>query len=236
MPDTNQSRWELAQNYEKNWWGNYAGNVDWYKEFAKTILESTKPYLQINRETAILEIGSGPMGAIAFLESDNKHAIEPLEDYFSTRKEWASLRDPRVKYKKGRGEELPYNKEYFDLIILDNVLDHCEDPATVLSEMNRVLKNNGIIFFRQNLYHWWGKRMRRMMEVFLIDKGHPFTFRKNELLDYFKKLSWQVELFEESSYFKTWQKGLISFSLKGLIKAVLLITNNRTMFILKKKR
>ena len=153
MPDTNQSRWELAQNYEKNWWGNYIGNVDWYREFAETVLESTRPYLQINKETVILEIGSGPMGAVAFLESDNKHAIEPLEDYFSTRKEWADLRDPRVNYKKGRGDELPYDIEYFDLIILGNVLDHCEDPASVLSEMNRVMKNNGIIFFRQNLYH-----------------------------------------------------------------------------------
>ena len=76
--------------------------------------------------------------------------------------------------------------------------------------------------------------MRRMMELLLIDKGHPFTFRKNELLDYFKKLSWQVELFEESSHFKTWQKELTSFSLKGLIRTVLLITNNRTIFILKK--
>ena len=72
MPRKNQSRWDLAQNYEKTWWGNYTGGVDWYKEFAKTVLETTGPYLQINKETAILEIGSGPIGAVAFLESDNK--------------------------------------------------------------------------------------------------------------------------------------------------------------------
>ncbi len=77
---------------------------------------------------------------MTFLKSNNKYAIDPLEDFFSNKEEWVRLRDPEVKYQKGKGENLPYKEEFFDLIILDNVLDHCENPVLVLDEVHRVLK------------------------------------------------------------------------------------------------
>ena len=165
-----RTRWQLAQDYELNWWKGYDTGIDWYRIFSEEVERYTTPFLKISNNTRILEIGSGPAGALTFLHSDNKYAIDPLEDFFATKPEWVQHRDPRVKYQKGKGEALPYHDSFFDLIILDNVLDHCEKPVLVLDEIDRVLNMGGIIFFRQNLYSWWGRRMRGIMEMLTIDR------------------------------------------------------------------
>ena len=176
-----QKRWVIAQKYELDWWTKYCDNIDWYEEFAKTIIIEVSPYIEILSDTNILEIGSGPAGGITYLDSNNKYAIDPLEDYFSTNEKWIKHRDTRVKYYVGKGEKLPFADNFFDLVILDNVLDHCENPIDVLDEINRVIKFGGIIFFRQHVYNYWGKLMRSFMELIKIDSGHPFTLIKYQL-------------------------------------------------------
>ena len=75
---------------------------------------------------------------------------------------------------------------------MDNVLDHCENPTAVLDEINRVLKSGGIIYFRQNIYNKWGKLIRYIMELFTIDKGHPFTFTKKNLCQYITERNYVI--------------------------------------------
>lgn len=235
MSEKKQIRWQLAQEYELNWWKGYRKGLEWYRAFSQEIEDLTKPFLDINQETKILEIGAGPAGALTFLKSNNKYAIDPLEDFFSTKEEWVRFRDPKVRYQKGKGEELPYDEDFFDLIIIDNVLDHCENPMLVLDEMNRVLKKDGIIFFRQNVYNWWGRLMRNIMEVMTIDKGHPFTFGKKDLINHFRSRFWEKKTYREIGFSKTWINDLRKLTVKGFIESLLFITRNRTLFILRKQ-
>jgi ubiquinone/menaquinone biosynthesis C-methylase UbiE len=231
----NHTRWKLAQEYELSWWKDYRKGLEWYQVFSKEIEDLTRPFMEIKRETKILEIGSGPAGSLTFLKSDNKYAIDPLENFFSTKEEWVSFRDPKVNYQEGKGEELPYEEDFFDLIIIDNVLDHCEDPLLVLDEMNRVLKKGGMIFLRQNLYNWWGRQMRKIMELNVVDRGHPSTFGKIHLINQFKKRFWEIKKYEEIGYLKAWKDDLGELTVKGFIKSFLFITRNRALFLLKKE-
>lgn len=55
----------------------------------------------------------------------------------------------------GNCENLPYKDNTFDLIFCDNLLEHLENPKIVFSEIERVLKNGGIFFFKTpNKYHY----------------------------------------------------------------------------------
>lgn len=42
-------------------------------------------------------------------------------------------------------DRLPFSNEVFDGIVLDNVLEHIENPLPLLAEINRVLKKNGTL-------------------------------------------------------------------------------------------
>lgn len=44
------------------------------------------------------------------------------------------------------GVDIPYDDNSFDVIICTEVLEHVSDPDKLLSEINRVLKNNGQLF------------------------------------------------------------------------------------------
>lgn len=234
MSESNE-RWKLAQSYEKDWWANKATDIDleFYKRFASDIEKTLFPFIDINSDTAILEIGSGAAGIITYLKSNKKFAIDPLEDFFSSVEKYSVIRDKKVIYKNAMAEELPFGNDFFDLIIIDNVLDHCENPRKVLSEMNRVLKSRGIIYFRQNTYHLWGKMMRKLIEMFKIDKGHPHTFSKSELRKMFYKNQMEILLFEESGYFKTWLKEFKSNRFYDKMKAMIFATRDKTTFVLR---
>lgn len=230
-----KERWELAQNYEFNWWKAKAKTigVDYYKHSAEEIKSFYTQSKLLIQDISVLEIGSGATGILTFLtDSKERYAIDPLESYYST--VFGELRDKSVNYQTAKGESLPFENKKFDLIIIDNVLDHCEDPHKVMSEVNRVIKENGAIYFRQNTYSIYGKFMRSVMELFLIDKGHPYTFRKQELEKMLGLYKFNIMISERDGYLKTWWRELTSKSLKDKIKAMLFITRDKVTFFVVK--
>jgi ubiquinone/menaquinone biosynthesis C-methylase UbiE len=230
------NRWILAQNCEKDWWISRAEELDleFYERFARDLKETIKPFLSITKETYILEIGSGAAGILTYLKSNHRFAIDPLENVYASIEKFSSARDNSVEYKEAMAESLPFENNLFDLVIIDNVLDHCEDPKKVLSEMNRVLKKNGKVYFRQNTYHYWGKIVRKLIEFFKIDRGHPHTFTKFELKKLFSQNHCQILHTQHNGYYKTWLKEIKSSRLYDKIKAIIFATRDKTLYVLNK--
>jgi SAM-dependent methyltransferase len=42
-----------------------------------------------------------------------------------------------------QGDKLPYANQFFQTVVMDNVLEHITDPQLVISEISRVLTDNG---------------------------------------------------------------------------------------------
>jgi ubiquinone/menaquinone biosynthesis C-methylase UbiE len=51
------------------------------------------------------------------------------------------------------GEALPFRDAEFDLVLCDNVIDHAEHPARIASELVRILRPGGVLFFTVNVHH-----------------------------------------------------------------------------------
>ena len=230
-------RWHKAQTYERDWWQTRAPDMDleFYASFAQALRREIDGLLSLGPETCILEIGSGAAGILTHLgESEHRHAVDPLEDFYASVERFSAFRDPAVQYCTGTGEKLDFADDYFDLVIVDNVLDHCDDPDQVLAEMHRVLKRGGVVYFRQNTYHLWGRLVRGLMEWFQIDQGHPHTFSKRYLQRRFNRLGLAVHRFGRGGYWATWRKEICSPRLLDRIKALLCATRDRTLYILQK--
>jgi SAM-dependent methyltransferase len=230
------ARWKKAQKYEREWWRSHVETIrlDFYRDYAENLIEDLNGVVRIGERTKILEIGSGAAGILTFLESDFRYAVEPLEPYFSSVESFVKFRDKKVHYHAGKAENLPFKEGRFDLIIIDNVLDHCQEIDAVFSEMRRLLKKGAVVYQRLNTYTQWGKWIRFFLELFRIDPGHPHTFSKGGLKACFHKHRFSVRRMKTRGFVRTWVSEMRSKNLREMLKAALFVTPDKTLFIIEK--
>lgn len=72
----------------------------------------------------------------------------------------------RVKYSVMKGKKFPYASNKFDLIVCLDVLEHVPDVHFFLSEVRRILKKNGKVYFvipcegQSFTFTWWFQKLR----------------------------------------------------------------------------
>jgi ubiquinone/menaquinone biosynthesis C-methylase UbiE len=96
----------------------------------------------------VLDIGCGDAGVlIAFAEAGAACAgIELDEKSLDRGRLRAVEHGVEVDLRKGVAEALPWPDAGFDLVILDNVLEHVGDQRKTLAEIRRVLRPGGLLY------------------------------------------------------------------------------------------
>ncbi len=125
----------------------------------------------------VLEVGSG-MGMIHSLDFNCEAvAIDPL-----TLHNKYKLSESHAELTTGIGEKLPFESNSFDVVLSYNVLDHCIDPAEVLSEISRVTRPGGELLLEVNTYEV--PEIVRNSIIDALDDEHPhhFSSKNVELL------------------------------------------------------
>ncbi|MHB1377647.1 MAG: class I SAM-dependent methyltransferase, partial [Candidatus Humimicrobiaceae bacterium] len=211
-------RWKEAQEYERKFW-NKVTEIDslWYLRHSKKMKDELKEFVLLNDSSNILQIGCGPEDVIHSWGNGNLFAVDPQIDNY---KEMGLLKESNVKNICAVGENLPFKTNYFDLIIINNVLDHCQNPKKVLQESNRCLKKNGILYTATNvrpmyLYPflkiiWWMK--------ISTSKGHPYLFLPKYLCNMIKSCKFKILLNKSNK-----QKFMLHYfiSLRSIVQYVL---------------
>jgi len=184
-------RWEIAQESEKEYWEEYTKDALLKEEFnrhkkkAEILEKEWNNFTNLDKNTKILQIGCGPEDVISHIKIGKRYAIDPLAEFYKKKFE---LNYGSLKFIQGRGEELPFKDKFFDIVILANVLDHVESPDKVLSEIKRVLKDDGIFHFENLFYQtnfiriakmWGGIKKSITGKIFNIH--HPYMFILNDL-------------------------------------------------------
>ena len=177
-----KNRWREAQKFEYNDWANIPNIID--KEW-KEIEKKYKSYikhlsikLKINKTSKILDVGCGPTCISRLFIKGEKYGIDPLAGILKL-----DQRIKEVKIIDARGEEIPFENNFFDLVICRNVIDHTERPEEVISEIGRVLKNEGFFILCCYVYSPFIKVVKEISEFIpsLRNAGHPHTFSPKTL-------------------------------------------------------
>lgn len=104
----------------------------------------------------------------------------------------------------GTVEQAAYPDGHFDVITLWDVIEHFDDPAATLAEINRIIAPGGILFvFTINqeslltavghlLYQLSLKRWKHLMALF-YDIHHNFFFSPRTITRFLKKSGFEVE-------------------------------------------
>ena len=235
-----KNRWKKAQAYEKSYWDslghNVASGLDWYDEKSQFLFKKLRVFFpQINEKSfKVIEVGTGPFGVISAFRDYKTYGVEPLEMHFRSKPGVMNHRGKGVIYLPGMGEKLPFKNNVFDFAILDNMLDHTENPEVVLNEISRVLRIGGIIYFEINLRTMIGEKVRRLMEIGEIDKGHPYSYSKRSLEHLLKNHFTIIESFH-GSFIENAKFYLGKSSLKGILKILTGTLEYRYYAFLKKE-
>jgi len=227
-----RSRWKQAQSYERSFWETAEKKLSegkdsqfsWYKWRVKNLGEKLeKAFLGEApdlRDARVIEVGSGPVGLTSALEASEKVAIDPLCDFFSSQPNLIDCRGKDVKYIQGKGEEIPYDDGYFDLVVIENVIDHTESAPEVMDELNRILKDGGILYLTVNLHPAWGYFLHEIVSKLRIDKGHPYTFTIGKIRRFLARHGFEVCHDEWEDYRVCREKDWRSDNTKDKLKAL----------------
>lgn len=158
----------LLEAQRADWWSSE--NFDTWKnlyvsEYARGhyVMATLRKYLSDwSMEGAdVLDVGCGDAGVlIACAEAGARAAgIEPDGESVARGEVRAEEHGVDVDLRQGIAEELPYPDASFDLVILDNVLEHVGDQERTLAEIRRVLRPDGLLYMVTpkplSLYSLW---------------------------------------------------------------------------------
>ena len=132
-------------DYEKSIWGAGEADMKWTSPARFRLREALKSIRNLPSGSRILETGCGAgqfIRAIKKMRPDlDCHGCDISSAAIS-----AARRKPGVSYVLCRAEELPYAENFFDAVLIFDVLEHVENPRAVLGDIRRVLKTNGIFY------------------------------------------------------------------------------------------
>lgn len=137
----------LTFDYEQATWGRGEASISWTSPSRFRLHECILLLNKLSSGSRVLEFGCGGGQFIRAVKS----AFSLMEchgsDISVSALEIARKFNDGVIYTVSNTGILPYNDNYFDAVIICDVLEHLENPATALNEIRRVLKNGGIFYF-----------------------------------------------------------------------------------------
>jgi ubiquinone/menaquinone biosynthesis C-methylase UbiE len=150
---------------------NYSGDT-----FLKRRLSIIVKYaLSLPQSSTYLEIGCGSGDAMSFVQSKianqkskvvySDPSLSLMERFVPMTRNFFSLSGTEFRLMPFNAEKIPFQDNYFDLIIAKATVHHFDNPGAAFSEIYRVLKPGGIFYFcndpqRGFLYNFGSEQKR----------------------------------------------------------------------------
>lgn len=226
------ARWQSAQRYERGFWESLAARIadgsgsqlEWYRWRAEQLalkLRSLGLEQLTEGRARVLEVGSGPVGVVGFFPAAERLAIDPLEPYYASNATLTALRNPLVAYRQGSAEALPCQSARYDLVIMENCIDHVRDVTGAMREIKRALSPSGTLYFTVNCRTKWGFMVHRALSRLRVDAGHPHTFTSHRAQQLLRDNGFKTLQFEVGSYEVARRADLVAPERRARLKGFL---------------
>ena len=155
---------EFQTQWAKEFKSNKNKVFEFWEEYR--FLKEINKIIDIRESTRILDVGCGISTVLHFLKGQ-RCGIDPLAEEY--KKLYTYPND--ITILKGKGENIPFPDEYFDVVFCSNVLDHVSDPQKTIDNIFRVLKKNGFFILTVTI-------IERKIER---DAAHPHSLTKPDI-------------------------------------------------------
>jgi len=151
-------------------------------------------YLQLltkylTSEKRLLDVGCG---AGFFIKASEEIGWEVEGVEISTIASEYAQNIVKVKVHKGKLEELNFPAEEFDLVVLMETIEHLTNPLNTLMEINRILKEEGILIISAPDYNSLSRLFLRKNWAVLSPAEHLSFFTQKTLLHILQKANFCV--------------------------------------------
>jgi len=142
------SELEVYEREAENWW-DPESSMSLLKAFNPPRFSYFSNFINDWQDLNVLDVGCGGGFTSEYLAK--KGAIVNGIDISTKLIEAANGHAKRmslgIDYCKGSAENMPYEEGSFDVVVCVDVLEHVSDLEKVISEIHRVLKENGLFLF-----------------------------------------------------------------------------------------
>ncbi len=161
---------------DSHWW--YVGRRAILESFLEQIIQNPKSKIQ---NPKILDVGCGTGGNLEMLAKFGAaEGVDVSDDALEF------CRQKGLKAHKGLAESLPFADESFDVVTALDVVEHLDDDAAGLKEMNRVLKKDGKTLIFVPAFMWlWGVQD----DV----SNHRIRYTKKQIVERLEKAGFEIE-------------------------------------------
>ena len=177
--DSRIEKFKRAQVYQQRYWDQqWKENPDRQKQAGANwtrYIDFLNSRGFVTADARILDVGCGPCGMINFLGAGQRFGLDTLADYYCSK--FGMQVD--ITWVKGSGENLPFGKGMFDVVITTDTIDHADNPEALMYDIYRVLKVNGIVFLAVNTYSGGTNLVKHIHHVLGIDSPaelHSYSF------------------------------------------------------------
>ncbi len=174
---------------DKKFWGNLSNSYN-------RMFENRKPYKKmydlmreaLNKDMKVLEIGtaSGLVARAVSNKVKEVYAIDFSKEIIKKAKEIS--KEKNIYFSVGDSNSLEFKDKSFDAVIIANVLHIIKNPENTLKEINRVLKDDGILIAAT--YVWKEiSLLGKFQKFIMMRKGFPIysEWSTKEYLDFLKQ-------------------------------------------------
>jgi len=179
-------------------WRQIGRNLFWFNAYVAARYQQVARLIPRKSKQKILDIGCGDGVLLSLIAGGEKYGLDLDQDGL----DYAQCK-VKGKFICGSAEALPFGKNFFDVVMATEIIEHLEHPALMLGEIKRVLKPGGRVIITTPIKPASG----------LTDKLHQQEFSPEELNILGKKYFRQVKIItSHPAWLKkiyAWQAGKI---------------------------
>ena len=121
-----------------------------YLEFVYKLYSEVKKYslslLKLRASSIIVDLGCGiGLDTLKLAANNKKSQIFGIDHDIEMLNIAKKKTKPNINYLLSQADSLPFENDYVDAMLCDRIFQHLSNVNDVISQINRVLKNNGMI-------------------------------------------------------------------------------------------
>lgn len=207
----------MSFDYEKLIWGEDTARLSPVHPTTFRLRQGLEAVADLSPQSKVLEVGCGAGQFIRAIKNLRPDLSCYGSDISCTALEKARAQTDGVHYDESDAAKLPYADNFFDGVLVFDVLEHVSDPEKMISEIKRILKPGGKFYAFIPCegdwlsFWWWLRKFSTFSKLTEKYAGHINRWSRAVWQEKFKQIGLEIFKQKYSEHFFGQLLGVVTF-------------------------